>query len=92
MVSCGICDQMDPPAEVVDKTDQTIEWVGCDCLRWFHKPCTKLTKFTEKFSCKSVRMRCQEVELPPEPASFTLQFAILKFVRDRDITFMEDLL
>ena len=27
LVSCGICDQMDPPAEVVDKTDQTIEWI-----------------------------------------------------------------
>ena len=35
--------------------------------RWFHKSCTKLMKFTEKFSCKSVRMRCLEAPPPPPP-------------------------
>ena len=34
--------------------------------RWFHKPCTKLMKFTEKFSCRSVKMKC--LEAPPLPA------------------------
>ena len=98
LVTCGICELLDPPVDPknpqVAEVAETTEWVGCDCYRWFHKSCTKLTKFTEKFSCKSVRMRCQE---PPDSAAITepvtvLQVAILKFIRDRDITFIEDIL
>ena len=98
LVTCGICELLDPPVDPrnpqVPEVAETTEWVGCDCYRWFHKSCTKLSKFTEKFSCKSVRMRCQE---PPDSAAITepvtvLQVAILKFIRDRDITFIEDIL
>ena len=95
MVSCGICELMDPPVDPdnPNSTAQTTEWVGCDCYRWFHKSCTKLTKFTEKFSCKSVKMKCQEVQPTPDSClSKVLQVAILKFFRDRDVTFIEDIL
>lgn len=95
LVSCGICELMDPPVDPDNpkSTAETTEWVGCDCYRWFHKSCTKLTKFTEKFSCKSVKMKCQEIQPTPEaPLSKVLQVAILKFFRDRDVTFIEDIL
>ena len=95
LVTCGICELLDPPVDPDNphSTAATTEWVGCDCYRWFHKSCTKLTKFTEKFSCKSVKMKCQEVQ--PESSvsvSKVLQVAILKFFRDRDVTFIEDFL
>merc|ERR1712126_280191 len=63
LVTCAICNLMDPPVdpENPQSSAETTEWVGCDCYRWYHKSCTKLTKFTEKFSCKSVRKKCQEV-------------------------------
>jgi len=95
LVSCGICELMDPPVDPdnPNSTADTTEWVGCDCYRWFHKSCTKLTKFTEKFSCKSVKMKCQEIQPTPESSlSKVLQVAILKFFRDRDVTFIEDIL
>ena len=95
LVSCGICELMDPPVDPdnPNSTAETTEWVGCDCYRWFHKSCTKLTKFTEKFSCKSVKMKCQEIQPEPESSlSKVLQVAILKFFRDRDVTFIEDIL
>ena len=95
LVSCGICELMDPPVDPdnPNSSAETTEWVGCDCLRWFHKSCTKLTKFTEKFSCKSVKMKCQEIQPEPERSlSKVLQVAILKFFRDRDVTFIEDIL
>jgi len=95
LVSCGICEMMDPPVDPdnPNSTAETTEWVGCDCYRWFHKSCTKLTKFTEKFSCKSVKMKCQESQPEPVAAlSKVLQVAILKFFRDRDVTFIEDIL
>jgi len=95
LVSCGICELMDPPVDPdnPNSSAETTEWVGCDCYRWFHKSCTKLTKFTEKFSCKSVKMKCQEIQPAPATAlSKVLQVAILKFFRDRDVTFIEDIL
>ena len=97
LVTCGICHLLDPPVDpsVPQSSVETTEWVGCDCYRWFHKSCTQLTKFTEKFSCKSVRMRCQEpASAAPEPVTppAVLQVAILRFIRDRDVSFIEDLL
>ena len=58
---CGICHQFDPPPSesTAKKKVYTTEWVGCDCDRWFHKPCTKLQRFTSLFSCRSVKMKCQ---------------------------------
>ena len=59
--TCGICNQFDPPLqtdEVLKLPRYTTEWVGCDCERWFHKPCTKMKKFMKSFSCKSVKMKC----------------------------------
>merc|ERR1719471_1119006 len=94
LVTCGICELLDPPVDPDNPqtTAETTEWVGCDCYRWFHKSCTKLTKFTEKFSCKSVRMKCQEAPGQEEPIPAVLQVAILRFIRDRDVSFIEDLL
>ena len=95
LVTCAICNLMDPPVdpENPSSTAETTEWVGCDCYRWYHKSCTKLTKFTEKFSCKSVRKKCQEVNaLESISLPTVLQVAILKFIRDRDVSFIEDLL
>merc|ERR1712179_209730 len=59
-VLCGICNHYDPPLSPENATGQTYttEWVGCDCDRWFHKPCTKMKRFSDKFSCKSVKMKC----------------------------------
>lgn len=59
-VLCGICNHYDPPLSPENATGltYTTEWVGCDCDRWFHKPCTKMKRFTDKFSCKSVKMKC----------------------------------
>lgn len=85
LVTCGICQLLDPPVDPkypVPSTETT-EWVGCDCYRWFHKSCTKLMKFTEKFSCKSVRMRCLEARpdppaqrpAPPPPVVCHVKFA-----------------
>lgn len=62
--TCGICNQFDPPDQS-STTRYTTEWVGCDCGRWFHKPCTKMKKFMKSFSCKSVKMKC----LPKLPVS-----------------------
>ena len=61
--ACGICNQFDPPLHPDRGNDETLrryttEWVGCDCERWFHKPCTKMKKFMKSFSCKSVKMKC----------------------------------
>ncbi len=56
---CGICAQYDPPE--MDETSGgsvSVGWVGCDCDRWFHKQCTKLSRFTDRFSCRSVKMKC----------------------------------
>ena len=93
LVTCGLCDCLDPPVDPGNphSSAETTEWVGCDCFRWFHRCCTKLTKITEKFSCKSVRMKCQE-SVKTEPAPAVLQVAILRFIRDRDISFIEDLI
>jgi hypothetical protein len=93
LAKCGICEMMDPPAEGGGQLEREVEWVGCDCLRWFHKGCTRLAKFTEKFSCKSVRMKCLEADLEPEvPLPEVLQFAILKFCRDRDTCFIDNVM
>ena len=94
LAACGICEMLDPPIDPDNlNPEETTEWVGCDCLRWFHKGCTKLAKFTEKFSCKSVKMKCmevdQEVELPQEEST---RIAILKFCRDRDTIFIDDVM
>merc|ERR1712181_141013 len=87
LAACGICEILAPPIDPENlNPEETTEWVGCDCLRWFHKGCTKLAKFTEKFSCKSVKMKCMEVdqeemeEVPPQEES--TRIAILKFCRD----------
>merc|ERR1719471_2098203 len=94
LVTCGICEMLDPPVDPDNphSTAETTEWVGCDCYRWFHKSCTRLTKFTEKFSCKSVKMKCQDLKPEPVGGVSVLQVAILKFWRDRDVTFIEDML
>jgi len=55
-VMCGICGSWDPPSN----SSITTQWVGCDCDRWFHKCCTKLKRVTDKFSCRSVKMKCQQ--------------------------------
>ena len=94
LAACGICEMLDPPIDPDNlNPEETTEWVGCDCLRWFHKGCTKLAKFTEKFSCKSVKMKCmevdQEVEVPQEEST---RIAILKFCRDRDTIFIDDVM
>jgi len=92
LVTCGICELLDPPVDPKNPLSavETTEWVGCDCYRWFHKCCTKLMKITEKFSCKSVKMKC--IEDKPEPPPQVLQIAILKFFRDRDVIFIEDVI
>ena len=58
--SCGLCGEYDPPLQgsKEEGTVYTTEWVGCDCDRWFHKQCTKLSRFTDRFSCRSVKMKC----------------------------------
>ena len=96
LAKCGICEMMDPP---IDPDAGTVtaetEWIGCDCFRWFHKGCTKLAKFTDKFSCKSVKMKCLEVEEDPkelETDPEVLRIAILKFCRDRDTMFIDDVM
>ena len=33
LVSCGICDQIDPPHEDLPLDKVEVEWVGCDCFR-----------------------------------------------------------
>ena len=92
LVTCGICELLDPPVDPNNPLSaiETTEWVGCDCYRWFHKCCTKLMKITEKFSCKSVKMKCNDSK--PEPLKPVIQIAILKFFRDRDVTFIEDVI
>ena len=55
--------------------------------RWFHKPCTKLMKFTEKFSCRSVKMKCLEapplpVKPPAPPKEPVIKRAVVKFKAD----------
>ena len=95
LAACGICEMLDPPIDPDNlNPEETTEWVGCDCLRWFHKGCTKLAKFTEKFSCKSVKMKCMEVdqEVEPEPQEESIRIAILKFCRDRDTIFIDDVM
>ena len=63
---CGLCGQFDPPhSDDAAKTKvYTTEWVGCDCNQWFHKPCTKLQRFTSLFSCRSVKMKCLGGHVP----------------------------
>ncbi|TRY62829.1 hypothetical protein TCAL_16553 [Tigriopus californicus] len=63
-IVCGICEQFDPPVSPENSGDKrkrakyTTEWVGCDCDRWFHRQCTKLSRVSDKFSCRSVKMKC----------------------------------
>lgn len=63
-IVCGICEQFDPPVSPENSGDKrkrakyTTEWVGCDCDRWFHRLCTKLSRVSDKFSCRSVKMKC----------------------------------
>ena len=66
-IMCGLCNEYDPPIpHTVGGSTYTTEWVGCDCERWYHKYCTGLTRFTNKFSCKSVKMRCQSQDSTPK--------------------------
>ena len=66
-IMCGLCNEYDPPIpNAVGGSTYTTEWVGCDCERWYHKYCTGLTRFTNKFSCKSVKMRCQSHDATPK--------------------------
>lgn len=70
--ACGICNHHDPPPEISNNqsvTRYTTEWVGCDCERWFHKPCTKMKKFMKSFSCKSVKMKCLPKANSASPSS-----------------------
>ena len=70
--ACGICNHHDPPPDISNNqsvTRYTTEWVGCDCERWFHKPCTKMKKFMKSFSCKSVKMKCLPKANSASPSS-----------------------
>jgi len=93
LVSCGICFMMDPPVEDSGPIETEVEWVGCDCFRWFHKPCTKLMKFTEKFSCRSVKMKCLEAPpaAPAPPPLPVIKTAVVKFAPDYPRLFMKNL-
>jgi len=62
---CGICQSYDPPLPPVGTSSYKTDWVGCDCGRWFHKQCTKLARFTERFSCRSVKMKCLKGKATP---------------------------
>ena len=75
-ITCGICDSWDPPlinTESDDdnsknnkKKEREVDWVGCDCNKWYHKQCTSLKRFTAAFSCKSVKRKCQKAKkMPP---------------------------
>ena len=70
-IVCGICLEYDPPLPSIDDlhsinnkkkklTSYTTDWVGCDCGIWYHKQCTKLSRFTASFSCRSVKKKCSK--------------------------------
>jgi len=71
-IVCDICHDYDPPLEPGQNrpfgTD--VEWVGCNCERWFHKDCARrfCNRITAKFSCKSVKMLCIGQKPPRRPA------------------------
>ncbi|QQP35282.1 Uncharacterized protein FKW44_023455, partial [Caligus rogercresseyi] len=80
-VDCGICLQYDPPLPEDAPRSETYntEWVGCDCGAWYHKICTKLSKFSLRFSCKSVKKKCichdatQTTQLQESPTNLVNQ-------------------
>eukprot|EP00092_Neocalanus_flemingeri_P071742 GFUD01088202.1.p1 GENE.GFUD01088202.1~~GFUD01088202.1.p1 ORF type:complete len:454 (+),score=102.91 GFUD01088202.1:68-1429(+) len=56
---CAICGQYDPILPGSSSGDgDTTEWIGCDCNRWFHKFCTRLTEVDDSFSCRQVHKSC----------------------------------
>merc|ERR1712107_859835 len=79
------------PGQHEPRGDHRVGWLRLSAM--FHKGCTKLAKFTEKFSCKSVKMKCMEMEQElVEAQEESLQIAILKFCRDRDTIFIDDVM
>eukprot|EP00095_Tigriopus_kingsejongensis_P008980 maker-scaffold570_size134912-snap-gene-0.10 protein:Tk08980 transcript:maker-scaffold570_size134912-snap-gene-0.10-mRNA-1 annotation:"conserved hypothetical protein" len=57
---CAICKQFDPilPPGMNPSQAPETEWVGCDCDRWYHKRCTKLSSIDDSFSCVQVSLTC----------------------------------
>lgn len=58
-VVCAICNQFDPtfPSHYKQHNNK-VEWIGCDCNRWFHKFCTRLKEVDDNFSCRLVHKTC----------------------------------
>ncbi len=55
---CAICKKYDPvlPPDADPSEVSNTEWVGCDCNRWFHLFCTKLSDSElEVFNCSQVK-------------------------------------
>jgi hypothetical protein len=59
-VVCDACKGTDPPILSQDNSqEEMVEWVGCECERWFHKKCLNLTPAEfEIFSCVFVKKDC----------------------------------
>jgi len=55
---CAICGRYDPVLPRGEELENTTEWIGCDCNRWFHKFCTRLKVVDDNFSCKLVQKTC----------------------------------
>lgn len=57
---CYICKCYDPVYndKEIDACGDTTEWIGCDCERWYHKYCTRLTVIDDNFSCKTMNAKC----------------------------------
>lgn len=55
--NCELCHLMEPP---VSKTE-SIQWTECPkCGAWFHNDCMNIKNITAKFSCRSLRRKCNE--------------------------------
>jgi len=59
-VVCDTCNGIDPPGSPNNNSqEEFVEWVGCECERWFHKKCLNLSPIElESFSCDKVKKIC----------------------------------
>lgn len=59
-IVCDSCKQVDPPLSIEQlPLDEDVDWVGCECERWFHKRCLCLTEEEfQTFSCDKVKKYC----------------------------------